>query len=166
MKDSLRRARRFVFVLSLCVAGVSASHTVGGRGQQQRSGAPQLTETERRAAHSLSVETIRRVTSDLAVPVMQGRGTGQPGGEKAAQYLAERFARLGLKPFGDARRSYLQTIRFRATEVLPGSSLIADEEALALGTEFVFPPSYAAERADVNPLWSSSATATARRTRN
>ena len=49
---------------------------------------------------------------------MQGRGTAQPGGDKAAAYLADRFAKLGLKPLGD-KNSYLQPIKFRETQFLP-----------------------------------------------
>ena len=37
----------------------------------------------------------------LAAPAMEGRGSGTPGGELAARYLAERLARLGLRPGGD-----------------------------------------------------------------
>jgi hypothetical protein len=81
---------------------------------------------------------------------MLGRGTAQAGGERAARYLADRLAGLGLKPLGDARRSYMQTIKFRATQVLPQSALIVDEESLILGEEFVFAPAYEAELAEVS----------------
>lgn len=37
----------------------------------------------------------------LAAPAMEGRGSGTPGGERAAQYLAERMAAMRLRPGGD-----------------------------------------------------------------
>jgi hypothetical protein len=103
-----------------------------------------LTATEREAAASLKADTIRDVTRALASSEMQGRGTAQPGGEKAAQYIAERFATLGLKPLGD-KGTYLQTIRFKETRVLPESSLKAGDETLEQGSDFVISPPYSGE---------------------
>lgn len=104
-----------------------------------------LTATEREAAASLKADTIRDVTSALASSEMQGRGTAQPGGEKAAQYIAEQFATLGLKPLGD-KGTYLQAIKFKETRILPDSSLKVGDEALELGSDFVVSPPYSGER--------------------
>ncbi|WP_201981041.1 M20/M25/M40 family metallo-hydrolase [Hymenobacter rubidus] len=49
-------------------------------------------------AASVSAATVTRVVRTLAADDMQGRGTGQPGGLKAAQFLAAEFKRIGLKP--------------------------------------------------------------------
>jgi hypothetical protein len=38
----------------------------------------------------------------LTAPEMDGRGSGTPGGERAAHYIAAELARLGLQPGGDA----------------------------------------------------------------
>jgi len=38
----------------------------------------------------------------LTAPEMEGRGSGTPGGERAARYIAAELARLGLEPGGDA----------------------------------------------------------------
>ena len=104
-----------------------------------------LTSAEREAAASLKADTIRDVASALASGEMQGRGTAQPGGEKAAQYIAERFAKLGVKPLGD-KGTYLQKIKFKATQVLPESSLKAGDEALEMGGDFVVSPPYTGDR--------------------
>ena len=104
-----------------------------------------LTGAEREAAASLKADTIRDVASALASSEMQGRGTAQPGGEKAAQYIAERFAKLGVKPLGD-KGTYLQKIKFKATQVLPESSLKAGDEALEMGSDFVVSPPYGGDR--------------------
>src|SRR5690349_1279073 len=66
-----------------------------------------LTANEREAMTLVKKDTITDITTVLSGSEMQGRGTASPGGEKAAHYLAERFAKLGLKPLGDSG-SYLQ----------------------------------------------------------
>ncbi|GAB3726964.1 hypothetical protein GCM10027594_08810 [Hymenobacter agri] len=49
-------------------------------------------------ATTVSAATVTRVIQTLAADDMQGRGTGKPGGLKAAQFLAAEFKRIGLKP--------------------------------------------------------------------
>ncbi|WP_310395784.1 M20/M25/M40 family metallo-hydrolase [Hymenobacter sp.] len=50
----------------------------------------------------VSAATVARVVRALAADDMQGRGTGQPGGLKAAQFLASEFKRIGLEPLPGA----------------------------------------------------------------
>jgi hypothetical protein len=50
----------------------------------------------------VSAATVARVVRTLAADDMQGRGTGQPGGLKAAQFLAAEFKRSGLQPLPGA----------------------------------------------------------------
>src|SRR5947207_599596 len=83
-----------------------------------------LTSAEKEAAARVHVETIREVTTALSSKEMEGRGTAQPGGDRAAKYIADRFAKLGLKPLGDAG-GYLQAIKFKTTLVAPESTLKA-----------------------------------------
>src|SRR5688572_17275212 len=71
--------------------------------------APALSAAERAAVEHISVETIRTVTVDLSSKEMEGRATATPGGERAARYIADRFAKLGLKPHGD-NGTYLQAV--------------------------------------------------------
>ncbi|MBF9222325.1 M20/M25/M40 family metallo-hydrolase [Hymenobacter sp. BT662] len=47
---------------------------------------------------AVSSATVKRVVQTLAADDMQGRGTGQPGGQRAADFLAGEFKRIGLKP--------------------------------------------------------------------
>ncbi|HEX8650963.1 MAG TPA: M20/M25/M40 family metallo-hydrolase [Pyrinomonadaceae bacterium] len=108
-----------------------------------------LTAPEREASARVRVETIREVTSRLASDEMQGRGTATPGGEKAARYLAERFAKLGLKPLGDAG-TYLQAIKFRSSQMLPESSIKTGDVSLKLGQDFIVAPPYLTESADAS----------------
>jgi hypothetical protein len=44
---------------------------------------------------------------DLSSPAMDGRASGTPGADRAAQYLAEHLKRIGLRPLGDGG-DYLQ----------------------------------------------------------
>jgi hypothetical protein len=85
----------------------------------------------------ISAETIRDVTIALTAADMEGRGTGQPGGVKAAKHLAERFAQLGLQPLGD-NGTYLQAIPFQAVRVRPDSSLKAGDQDLKPAGSYVY----------------------------
>src|ERR1043165_3663553 len=69
-----------------------------------------LSSIERAATAQVKLETIREVATTLSSKEMEGRGTGQAGGERAAQYLAEKFAWAGLKPAG-GDSSYQQQIK-------------------------------------------------------
>jgi Zn-dependent M28 family amino/carboxypeptidase len=108
-----------------------------------------LTPAEQKAAALVRVETIRDVTTALSDKGMEGRGTAQPGGDRAAKYIADRFAKLGLKPLGDAG-SYLQAINFKSTQVAPESFVKAGDATLAFGTEFVPAPPYTTELSEAS----------------
>jgi Zn-dependent M28 family amino/carboxypeptidase len=62
-----------------------------------------------------NIETHVRFLSD---DLLEGRGTGQRGGDIAAQYIAAQFALYGLKPAGD-NGSYLQKVPL--VGITPGS---------------------------------------------
>lgn len=106
-----------------------------------------LSEAERAASALVSTDTIRRVTTELSAPDMQGRGTAQPGGERAAKYIADRFSKLGLKPLGD-NGTYLQAIKFKSSQVTPDSSIKAGDAVLKQGADFVLAPPYTSEQMD------------------
>jgi hypothetical protein len=101
--------------------------------------APTLTAEEQALGASIKIETIKEVVSALSADEMQGRGTMQAGGDKAANYIAERFAKLGLKPLGN-KESHLQSIKFRETQLLSETSLKVGEEDLKLGRDYVLSP--------------------------
>lgn len=106
-----------------------------------------LTSAERKAADRVKLETIRDVTTTLSSNEFEGRGTAQPGADKAARYLADRFAKLGLKPGGE-NGTYLQPIKFRSAQVLTESSFKIGEVALKLGEEYIVLPPYTSEAMD------------------
>jgi Zn-dependent M28 family amino/carboxypeptidase len=105
--------------------------------------APALSAAEREAASHVKAETVRDVTVALTAKEMQGRGTGQTGADRAAQYIADQFTRLGLKPLGDQAESkpgYLQSIKFKVEQVQPDSSFKAGDVSLKYKDEFIIPP--------------------------
>lgn len=106
-----------------------------------------LTPAERKAAARVKLETIRDITSTLSSPAFEGRGTGQPGGNRAAQYLADRFAKLGLKPAGE-NGAYLQPIKFKSAQMLAETSVKFGDSALKHGEDFVILPSFTGDQFD------------------
>ncbi len=61
------------------------------------------------AMGSIDPEHIRAHVKFLASDLLEGRGTGQRGGDIAAEYIATEFSLYGLKPAGD-NGSYLQKV--------------------------------------------------------
>jgi hypothetical protein len=95
---------------------------------------------EKKLVDNITVASLKETVNALAADDMQGRGTAQPGGDKAAAYLADRFAKLGLKPLGDGN-TYLQSIKFKETQFLPQTAFTVGEQNLKFGTDyFVTPP--------------------------
>src|SRR5690349_9537394 len=54
------------------------------------------------AMQKIDPERIRAHVRFLAHDLLEGRGTGQRGGDIAAEYIATQFALDGLKPAGDS----------------------------------------------------------------
>jgi hypothetical protein len=98
-----------------------------------------LSAGEKSLAEKITVQTIKDITTRLSADEMEGRGTMQPGGDKAAQWIADRFKQLGLKPLGDTG-SYLQKVAFKETAPLPETLMTVGEEKLAFGTDYGFVP--------------------------
>ena len=69
---------------------------------------------------------IRFLSSDL----LEGRGTGQRGGDIAAQYIATQFELAGLKPMGD-NGSYLQKVPMVGVTTMPDSTMEISTEKSA-----------------------------------
>jgi hypothetical protein len=136
MKDR-RGLAALLLALSLVSVPAFGWQQGGAAAAQQQSAA--LTDAEKSAAALVSADTIREVTTALAAPQMEGRGTAQPGGDRAAQYIADRFQKLGLKPLGD-KGTYLQQMKFKETVLLPETSLKAGDEQLKALSDFVVAP--------------------------
>jgi len=99
----------------------------------------ELAGSEFELTEKISVASIRQMTEALSAPEMAGRGTGQPGGEKAANWIADKFKALGLKPLGD-KGSYLQKIDFKESVATPETSFVVGDLNLEHGVDFAFLP--------------------------
>ena len=143
-----------VVSISLAIALLSSAALAwqGGSGSAAvaaKTSAAKLTAIERKAAARVKLETIREVTTTLSSPAFEGRGTGQPGADRAAQYLADQFRKLGLKPLGE-NGTYLQTIKFKTAQVLAETSVKVGDAALKHGDDYVILPSFTEDQADVS----------------
>jgi Zn-dependent M28 family amino/carboxypeptidase len=70
---------------------------------------------------TISPDHIRWHVRFLAHDLLEGRGTGQRGGDLAAEYMATQFAEYGLKPAGD-NGSYLQKVPLVGVTTLPDTT--------------------------------------------
>lgn len=66
-------------------------------------------------------EKIRAHVEFLSSDLLEGRGTGQHGGDLAADYIAKQFASYGLKPAGD-NGTYFQNVPITEVKTLPETS--------------------------------------------
>lgn len=87
----------------------------------------------------VSAVTVGRVVRALAADDMQGRATGKPSGERAAQFLATEFKRIGLKTL-PGLTSYEQTFPAYESSVTSFSVTlnnvpVAKEKALLLSSQ-------------------------------
>lgn len=84
----------------------------------------------------VSKKELKSYVKNLSGPAFEGRGTGEPGQQKAAAYLAREFARLGLHPWKDSL--YLSDFplycRYRGScYVRQGNRLYRDFEKMFCG---------------------------------
>lgn len=75
-------------------------------------------------------ERIRQHLRHLAGDAFEGRGTGQAGGERAADYIAEQFRSYGLE-------TTFQEVPLVGVSTLPGSTLTLAGRLLKSGDEYV-----------------------------
>jgi hypothetical protein len=83
---------------------------------------------------------LERHVRALTAPEMEGRGSGTPGGDRAAGYIAAELARLGLRPGGDAGTFFQEFVVGEIPRAEAGSRLATtgpDSRALALGQAWV-----------------------------
>lgn len=68
---------------------------------------------------SITIPKAKAILGFLAGPECQGRGSGQPGFQKAADFVAAKFKAAGLKPMGD-NNTYFQNVPFYRSYVQDG----------------------------------------------
>ena len=74
------------------------------------------------AASAIDPQHIRAHVKFLSSDLLEGRGTGQRGGDLAAEYIATQFELYGLKPAGD-NGGYLQKVPMVGITTEPSTTL-------------------------------------------
>jgi Zn-dependent M28 family amino/carboxypeptidase len=94
--------RTFLLIFALLAANAVALGKTPSRADQNPSvSAPPLPSPAIAALEKIDREHIRAHVRFLALDLLEGRGTGQRGGELAAEYMATQFWLSGLRPAGD-----------------------------------------------------------------
>src|SRR5207302_3961791 len=75
------------------------------------------------AMQKIDPERIRAHVRFLSHDLLEGRGTGQRGGDIAAEYIATQFAEYGLKPAGDGG-TYTQKVPLVGITTLPQTRFV------------------------------------------
>ncbi len=89
------------------------------------------------ASPSITADELRTHVRYLASDELEGRGTGQPGNDKAAAYIAKQLAAYGVLPGGDGS-GYLQTFEFVArVEPGAGNRLALSGSGVSGGTQSI-----------------------------
>lgn len=76
-------------------------------------------------AQSISAEDLRKHLTIIASDEFEGRETGTPGNEKAANYIADHFKNLGMPPVVNDQ-SYFQKVKFSWTKWDTGTQIEVD----------------------------------------
>lgn len=99
-----------VFLLSAVLVSAQAPNkSAVPAGQMPTFKVLSLPAPAQQAMTTIDPEKIRAHVRFLAHDLLEGRGTGQRGGDIAAEYIATEFALFGLRPAGD-NGSYLQKV--------------------------------------------------------
>lgn len=134
--------KRFLFfdrgrrsLLGLFIVSVLVVQAIG----QAAAPAARLSGPESDLLDKITVAAIKEMTAALSSPEMEGRGTGQPGGDKAANWIADKFKSFGLKPLGD-KGTYLQKVDFKETTATSETAFTIGDQTLTYGSEFALIP--------------------------
>src|SRR6516165_5992411 len=76
---------------------------------------------EKSHAPKIDPMRIKETVKHLATDELEGRGTGQRGGDAAANWIAEQFKSYGLKPAG-ANGTYFQDVPMVGVRTLPSTT--------------------------------------------
>ncbi len=85
------------------------------------------------ASKTISPQRIRAHVKFLSSDLLEGRGTGQRGGDLAAEYIATQFALDGLEPGGD-NGSYLQKVPMVGVTTEPSTTISLEPKNAAAVT--------------------------------
>src|SRR6266568_4714801 len=109
----VRRTAMLAAALSLIAASSAQLKPIRPRTAPRR-----LPGTAIVALQAIRPENIETHVRFLSHDLLEGRGTGQRGGDIAAEYIAAQFALYGLKPAGE-NGSYMQKVPMVGVRTLP-----------------------------------------------
>lgn len=113
LRYDIVRIMKFIPVLLLAICSAFAC--------AQYSGTQPVPEEYRKGVDAIKIDDAKSFLGYLAGPECEGRGTLQPGFQKAAKFMAERFKEFGLKPL-DKGGTYFQIVHFARTKLKAAES--------------------------------------------
>jgi Zn-dependent M28 family amino/carboxypeptidase len=108
-----------------------------------------------KAMNAIDAEKIRATVKYLSDDALQGRGTGQKGGDMAADWIAAQFKSYGLVPAGD-EGTYFQQVNFFGVTTDPKLTRFAfapksgPEIALKFGDDYVAMDQTHAQKSEID----------------
>ncbi len=118
----LRMPRTFSVGVMACLLCLNLpARTEGAAAKSAKTTSVRLPGAAYSALETISPERIRWHVRYLSHDLLEGRGTGQRGGDIAAEYIATQFAEYGLKPAGD-HGTYMQKVPLVGITTEPGST--------------------------------------------
>jgi Zn-dependent M28 family amino/carboxypeptidase len=106
----MRKLALFIAITALTVLPVAAQRKARSKTKAKAiSASSALPASATAAMKSIDPQRIRAHVKFLSDDLLEGRGTGQRGGDIAADYIASQFELIGLKPAGD-NGSYMQKV--------------------------------------------------------
>jgi Zn-dependent M28 family amino/carboxypeptidase len=100
---------RMIVLVVLLITSLYAQAQRSRRSSHSSDNSVRLPGTAIAALQKIDPERIRAHVRFLSDDLLEGRGTGQRGGDIAAEYMATQFALYGLKPAGD-NGTYMQKV--------------------------------------------------------
>ena len=107
--------KRIALILLFSITLIVAAQNKPSRGGKG------LPTAAQQAMNSIDAEKIRATVKYLSDDSLEGRGTGQKGGDKAADWIAAQFKSYGLVPAGE-NGTYFQSVGFYGITTNPQQS--------------------------------------------
>ncbi len=110
-----------ILVVFAVASALSLSAGTSHSQEGQLSGLPSAAQ---QAMNAIDSEKIRATVKYLSDDSLQGRGTGQKGGDLAADWIAQQFQSYGVQPAGD-HGSFFQDVKFYGITTDPQKTQLA-----------------------------------------
>src|SRR5439155_5313224 len=120
---SRMRDRVCLFAAIVVVSGICAGQRSHQPMRSPATASAHLSPAAIAAFQKVDPERIRAHVRFLSDDLLEGRGTGQRGGDIAAEYMATQFALYGLKPAGD-NGTYMQKVPMVGITPQPATTFV------------------------------------------